>query len=112
MSKTSSAFAPTPADSPTSSKAPDVAPETPAKPEPGAAPSAATELQVPTPTDAKAFIDDEEPQNLLTKKFTEEEWKALKELRVRSCIPQRYLSLLTCLCGTETNPYDPHQGLF
>jgi hypothetical protein len=31
------------------------------------------------PTDA-----DEEPQNALTEKFTEKEWAALKELRVRA----------------------------
>jgi hypothetical protein len=33
----------------------------------------------PAPTDA-----DEEPQNALTEKFTEKEWAALKELRVRT----------------------------
>ena len=33
----------------------------------------------PAPTDA-----DEEPQNALTEKFTEKEWAALKELRVRA----------------------------
>ena len=33
----------------------------------------------------------EEPQNELTKKFTEAEWKAVKELRVRPSLPSLYL---------------------
>jgi hypothetical protein len=38
-----------------------------------------TKPTVPAPTDA-----DEEPQNALTQKFTEKEWAALKEFRVRA----------------------------
>lgn len=99
MSKTSSALAPAPADTPTI-KAPAVTAESneaPAKPKPGATPSAAVALAQPqtevlTPTtqatlagssDAKGLTSDTEPQNLLTDKFTADEWKALKELRVR-----------------------------
>jgi hypothetical protein len=36
---------------------------------------------VPAPVPADA---DEEPQNALTQKFTEKEWAALKEFRVRA----------------------------
>jgi hypothetical protein len=89
MSITSSALPPTPAHSPTVINPPVVSTtEDPPKPEPGAVPSV-TVLQVPaatgTPTtppkDNKVSNDDEEPQNPLTKKFTEQEWTALKELR-------------------------------
>ena len=40
--------------------------------------------------------EDDEPQNELTKKFTEDEWKAVKELRVRPSThsPSLYLILL------------------
>jgi hypothetical protein len=41
----------------------------------------------PTESAAPAGAD-EEPQNALTQKFTEKEWAALKEFRVRLCHPQ------------------------
>lgn len=109
MSNTSSALPPTPAGSPTINPPTVSTVEDPPKPEPGAAPSA-TAAQIPaatgtlTPKDHKVPNDDEEPQNPLTKKFTEQEWTALKELRVRSYKPKHYSSSLTCLSGTETNP--------
>jgi hypothetical protein len=38
------------------------------------------------PTESTATANaDEEPQNALTQKFTEKEWAALKEFRVRVC---------------------------
>ena len=41
--------------------------------------------------DAKdIFTNEEEPQNALTKKFTESEWKALKEFRVRQLMTQSH----------------------
>jgi hypothetical protein len=42
------------------------------------------------PTESTAVADtDDEPQNALTEKFTEKEWAALKEFRVRvPCHPQ------------------------
>jgi hypothetical protein len=38
----------------------------------------------PAPTEPAPADTDEEPQNALTQKFTEKEWAALKELRVRT----------------------------
>jgi hypothetical protein len=38
----------------------------------------------PAPTEGAPADADEEPQNALTEKFTEKEWAALKELRVRT----------------------------
>ncbi|KIM90576.1 hypothetical protein PILCRDRAFT_812334 [Piloderma croceum F 1598] len=89
--------------------------ESPAKPEQGAAPSADRAVPAaaeatpapttePTPTTKvetaaapaavpeKETKEEEEPQNALTKKFTEAEWKALKEFRqkVRSVITDAY----------------------
>jgi hypothetical protein len=42
-----------------------------------------TEPTEPAPTERAPADADEEPQNALTEKFTEKEWAALKELRVR-----------------------------
>ena len=42
-----------------------------------------TKPNVPAPPDPAPEDADEEPQNALTEKFTEKEWVALKELRVR-----------------------------
>jgi hypothetical protein len=60
-----------------------------AAPQPGPSPPLPepTPNLEPTPTpnepsSVEADIQDEEPQNLLTEKFTEAEWKALKEFRV------------------------------
>ena len=50
----------------------------PANPDPETKPT------VPAPTERAQEGTDEEPQNTLTEKFTEKEWAALKELRVRS----------------------------
>ena len=38
----------------------------------------------PAPTEPAPADADEEPQNALTQKFTEKEWAALKEFRVRA----------------------------
>jgi hypothetical protein len=38
----------------------------------------------PAPTEPALADADEEPQNALTQKFTEKEWAALKEFRVRA----------------------------
>ena len=47
-------------------------------------PASAVAPVEPTPAPAATEDkEDDEPQNELTKKFTDEEWKALKELRVR-----------------------------
>jgi phosphatidylinositol transfer protein SFH5 len=43
-----------------------------------------TKPTVPEPTEPVPADADEEPQNALTEKFTEKEWAALKELRVRT----------------------------
>jgi hypothetical protein len=43
-----------------------------------------TKPTVPEPTEQAPADADEEPQNALTEKFTEKEWAALKELRVRT----------------------------
>jgi hypothetical protein len=91
--KTTDAAAPVPADAPA---APDLAPTElpPAQPEPGATPSVPAPAEPtpaptthPTPTTkpdtATAPAEEEEPQNSLTKKFSEAEWNALKDFRVR-----------------------------
>jgi hypothetical protein len=95
--KTTDAPAPVPADPPA---AHDLAPTElpPAQPEPGATPSADPAVPAPaeptpaptthpTPTTkpetATAPAEEEEPQNSLTKKFSEAEWNALKDFRVR-----------------------------
>ena len=51
-------------------------------------------MSAPEPKPAESSIvteqvkkEGEEPQNELTKKFTEAEWKAVKELRVRPSLP-------------------------
>lgn len=87
MSHTSSALPPTPAEAPATkalSVTSETAPKAPAEPQPGAVPSLTATEPPATPTPTKDD-EDEEPQNSLTKKFTEAEWKALKELRVRFC---------------------------
>ena len=43
-----------------------------------------TKPTVPEPTEPAPADTDEEPQNALTQKFTEKEWAALKEFRVRA----------------------------
>lgn len=43
-----------------------------------------TSPTVPEPTELAPADADEEPQNALTQKFTEKEWAALKEFRVRA----------------------------
>jgi hypothetical protein len=43
-----------------------------------------TKPTAPAPTEREPAGADEEPQNALTEKFTEKEWAALKELRVRA----------------------------
>ena len=43
-----------------------------------------TKPTVPEPTGQAPADTDEEPQNALTQKFTEKEWVALKEFRVRA----------------------------
>jgi len=83
MSTTSTALPPSPVHPP---KAPAVTQspvETPEKPQSGAPLSDVSS----TPTQDIKASNDDEPQNALTKKFTEAEWKALKELRVRLCQP-------------------------
>ena len=45
---------------------------------------AETKPSGPEPTERAPADADEEPQNALTEKFTEKEWAALKELRVRT----------------------------
>ncbi|KAG1723836.1 CRAL TRIO domain-containing protein [Suillus paluster] len=60
-----------------------------AAPQPGATPTVLARTPGPEPTSAlnapnlieAALEDDKEPQNLLTEKFTDAEWKALKEFR-------------------------------
>ena len=51
-----------------------------------AAPEASAQptMEVKEPTTTVVSDDTQEPQNVLTQKFTEAEWKALKELRVSS----------------------------
>jgi hypothetical protein len=49
-----------------------------------AAPVGPESAEQPPLEGSKQDKDSEEPQNALTRKFTEAEWKALKELRV-SC---------------------------
>ena len=89
--KTTDAPAPVPADPPA---APHLAPTElpPAQPEPGATPSvpapaeptpAPTTHPTPTTKPETAPAEEEEPQNSLTKKFSEAEWNALKDFRVR-----------------------------
>lgn len=46
----------------------------------------------PEPTEPAPADTDEEPQNALTQKFTEKEWAALKEFRVRAVVPQLHAS--------------------
>jgi len=61
-----------------------------AAPQPGATPTVLEDTPGPEPTptlNAPSAIeamleDDKEPQNLLTEKFIEAEWKALREFRV------------------------------
>lgn len=43
-----------------------------------------TKPTVPEPTELAQADTEEEPQNALTQKFTEKEWAALKEFRVRA----------------------------
>lgn len=43
-----------------------------------------TKPTVPEPTEPAPADTEEEPQNALTQKFTEKEWAALKEFRVRA----------------------------
>ena len=69
--------------------APEIKPTEPvaeaAAPEPASKAEDTTPASAPTSTPAVATDDtkeDDEPQNALTKKFTDEEWKALKEFRV------------------------------
>ena len=52
-------------------------------------------VAVPEVTSAPAKVEAPEPQNSLTEKFTEAEWKALKELRVCS---RRLLLLFLAFC--------------
>ena len=77
--KTTTAPAPLPAEEPV--KGPTIAAESTAIAQPAPA-STATTAHGNAP--ATAYEEIEEPQNPLTKKFTEAEWKALKEFRVRN----------------------------
>ena len=43
-----------------------------------------TKPTVPEPTEPAPADTDEEPQNALTQQFTEKEWVALKQFRVRA----------------------------
>ncbi|KAI0060727.1 CRAL/TRIO domain-containing protein [Artomyces pyxidatus] len=61
--------------------APKVVSESAPEPEPTLAPTPTTKAE-----NTEGEADDEEPQNALTKKFTEQEWKALKEFR--SLLPE------------------------
>jgi hypothetical protein len=53
-----------------------------AAPQPSPSPTLEPTPTPNEPSSVEADIQDEEPQNLLTEKFTEAEWKALKEFRV------------------------------
>jgi hypothetical protein len=46
----------------------------------------------PAPTEPAPADTDEEPQNALTQKFTEKEWAALKEFRVRATQDSPFVS--------------------
>ena len=87
--KTTTAPAPLPAEEPV--KGPTIAAESTAIAQPAPA-STATTAHGNAP--ATAYEEIEEPQNALTKKFTEAEWKALKEFRVRNPLSV-YLYCLT-----------------
>lgn len=54
-----------------------------AKPEATKAEETTKETETPKDTPKQEIVDPE-PQNALTEKFTEDEWKALKEFRVSS----------------------------
>jgi hypothetical protein len=67
-----------------------------AKPEISAAPPSPTPgapAALPAASEKKDGEEDKEPQNTLTGHFTEAEWKALKDFRVRRAQPQ-HLSLI------------------
>jgi hypothetical protein len=49
-------------------------------------------------TNVASDIDEEEPQNPLTQKFTDKEWAALKEFRVRAPPIHPYVASLTHYC--------------
>jgi hypothetical protein len=76
--------------------------------EPTSAPAAAT-LANGNKTPAKTEKEEEEPQNYLTKKFTEAEWKALKEFRVRSPPFLPFCRLAAEMVNTGLNRRKYHQ---
>ena len=76
MTNTSTAPAPAPAAAPPAEAKPEIS-AAPPSPTPGA-PAA-----LPASPEKKDETDDKEPQNTLTGHFTEAEWKALKDFRVR-----------------------------
>jgi hypothetical protein len=94
-----------------------------AAPQPGATPTVLEDTPGPEPTptlNAPSAIeamleDDKEPQNLLTEKFTEAEWKALREFR--STLPETFKeafpeqddagSMSYNLWGVTINPLKP-----
>jgi hypothetical protein len=94
-----------------------------AAPQPGATPTVLEDTPGPEPTSTlnapsaiEAMLeDDKEPQNLLTEKFTEAEWKALKEFRstlpetLKEAFPEQddAGSMSYNLWGVTINPLKP-----
>ncbi|KAG1728091.1 CRAL-TRIO domain-containing protein [Suillus lakei] len=82
-----------------------------AAPQPGATPTVLEDTPGPEPTPAlnapsaveAALEDDKEPQNPLTEKFTEAEWKALKEFR--STLPETFKEAFPEQEDAESTPY-------
>jgi len=85
--------------------------------EPKVAPETeSTAVGAAAPTEAKAEEPAEEPQNALTQKFTEEEWKGVKELRaqlpeiLKEALPDKDEAAPITLWGVEISPAGPHDA--
>ena len=67
----------------------------------------------PEPTERAPADADEEPQNALTEKFTEKEWAALKELRVRAFrfTPHVIYGAPTTDSRSVSSPRYPRKGI-
>lgn len=70
-----------------------------------------TKLTVPETTGPAPTDTDEEPQNALTQKFTDKEWAALKEFRVRAVQDSSFSAHAQLIILSASAPGYPRKGI-